>query len=125
MEYNQALIRPRMSRVNWPQTITITLAAFVGCLVAMLVAGIVFKLLLSKHVQRQVDQAEAAERRLQTANDNSKPRPGVVRSGETRPGVVRQDVEPVAPRTDEHENEDVEETYVNPVNQVETIPSVA
>jgi H+/gluconate symporter-like permease len=55
MDYPQPAqpIRPaNISRVNWKQTTTFTLAAFVACLVALVAAAFVYKYMLGKKVQQ-------------------------------------------------------------------------
>lgn len=55
MEYQQAVVRaPRMSRINWTQTTTITIAAFLGCLAAMALLFYLYRSFLGKSIRERM-----------------------------------------------------------------------
>ncbi|MVM34994.1 hypothetical protein GO755_33510 [Spirosoma sp. HMF4905] len=101
MEYQQAVVRaPRMSRINWTQTTTITIAAFIGCLAALALLVVVYRSFLAKshtyrlakleRIENQIHEAENELADLKFEADQGKKR--IV-----RPPVIEQDDEDTEP----------------------------
>ncbi|GEM_PF-5558089 len=50
---------PRMGRVNWTQATTTTVAAFIGCLLALAACVLIYKYMLSDVIRRKQAQLDA------------------------------------------------------------------
>lgn len=58
-----------MSRINWTQTTTITIAAFIGCLGAFAILIVVYKRWIGQAIQKQTAQLDNLEHRVGQAYD--------------------------------------------------------
>lgn len=69
-DYQPGAIQPpkRISRVNWTQATTITVAAFVGCLLAMAAAVLLYKYMLGKAIQAKQAELNALSNRIDDAS---------------------------------------------------------
>lgn len=70
MEYQQAVVRaPRMARINWTQTTTITIAAFLGCLAAMALLFYLYRSFLGKSIRERMARVDQLDRQTDEAED--------------------------------------------------------
>ena len=71
MEYQQALVRaPRMSRVNWTQTTTITIAAFLGCLGAMALLFFLYRSFLGKSIRERMFKLDLLDSQINESEED-------------------------------------------------------
>lgn len=71
MEYQQAQVRPaRLTRVNWTQTTTILIAAFVGCLTAFALVALAYKYKVGQALRAQSAKLDQVQREIDQANED-------------------------------------------------------
>lgn len=118
MEYQQAIVRaPRMSRINWTQTATITLAAFIGCLAALALLVVVYRSFLAKSHSYRVAKLERLENEIHGAENELADLNYRVDQGKRKPFKVL-----AKELADELEQEEVDETPKG--ERVATTPAV-
>lgn len=130
MDYQQPQqpVRPaNISRVNWKQTTTFTLAAFVACLVALVAAAFVYKYMLGKKVQQDTAKLnklqQEVEHQTQLLAEVKAGRPAV--NQKTKPASSAVPPKQANANETAQQSDDDTETQTEPLGtRVETKPAV-
>ncbi|GAB3568830.1 hypothetical protein GCM10027578_22140 [Spirosoma luteolum] len=101
---------PRQTRVNWTQTVTITLAACVGCLLALGACWMLYRHLLGSAIRAKSAELDALQNRIDDTTYKVVRQPTKRPDPAPKPDPVEATVDPV----DETEP-DTDTTYVPPV----------